>query len=269
MTRQFESEFALRVGAAHAVAVNSCTAALHLALEAIGLKPGDEVVTSPYTFAATAEVIRYFGAQPRFVDVEPDTLNLDPDAVARALNARTRALLPVHLAGHPAELEALDDLAAENGLAMIEDAAHALPAAYRNVTIGAARPRLQGLPHFVCFSFYATKTLTTGEGGMICTDEDSLAEHCRLMSLHGITKNAWNRYSQEGSWYYEIVAPGYKYNMTDVAAAMGLAQLSQARCHDPRRTAIARRYSEAFGASSSSRSQRCALTWSIPGTSTC
>lgn len=246
MTRQFEKEFAARVGAAHAVAVNSCTAALHLALEAIGLQPGDEVVTSPYTFAATVEVVRYFGAQPRFVDVEPDTLNLDPTAVAAAINARTCALLPVHVAGHPAELDALDDLAAQHGLAMVEDAAHALPAAYRDATIGSARPRLQGLPHFVCFSFYATKTLTTGEGGMICTADESSAEHCRLMSLHGISKDAWKRYTQEGSWYYEIVAPGYKYNMTDIAAAMGLSQLSKLDAMAERRTEIARRYSEVF-----------------------
>ena len=163
MTRQFENEFAARVGAAYAVAVNSCTAALHLALETIGLQPGDEVITSSYTFAATAEVIRYFGARPRLVDVEPDTLNLDPAAVSAAINARTRALLPVHIAGHPAELDALDDLAAENGLAIVEDAAHALPAAYRDMTIGSERPRLRGLPHLACFSFYATKTLTTGE----------------------------------------------------------------------------------------------------------
>ena len=246
MTREFEKEFATRVGGIYAVAVNSCTAALHLALEAIGLQPGDEVITSPYTFAATAEVVRYFGAQPRFVDVESDTLNLDPTAVAAAINTRTRALLPVHIAGHPAELGALDDLAAQHGLAMVEDAAHALPAAYRGSTIGSARPRLQGLPHFVCFSFYATKTLTTGEGGMICTADESSAEHCRLMSLHGISKDAWKRYTQEGSWYYEIVVPGYKYNMTDVAAAMGLAQLSKLDAMAARRTDIARRYSEAF-----------------------
>ena len=248
MTRQFEGEFAARVGAAHAVAVNSCTAALHLALEAIGVQPGDEVITSPYTFAATAEVIRYFGARPRFVDVERDTLNLDPAAVAAAINVRTRALLPVHVAGHPAELELLDDLAAEHGLALVEDAAHALPAVYRGVTIGSPRPRLQGQPHFTCFSFYATKTLTTGEGGMICTDDGLLAEHCRLMSLHGISKNAWNRYAEEGSWHYDIVAPGYKYNMTDIAAAMGLAQLSKLDAMAKRRATIAQRYSEAFTA---------------------
>jgi dTDP-4-amino-4,6-dideoxygalactose transaminase len=246
LVKRFEREFAERVGAAHAVAVNSCTAALHLALEAIGLGPGDEVITSPYTFAATAEVVRYFGARPRFVDVEPDTLNLDPAAVAASITPRTRALLPVHVGGHPAEIATLDDLAADHGLAMIEDAAHALPASYRGGTIGAARPRLDGVPHVVCYSFYATKTLTTGEGGMICTADAALAERCRLMSLHGISKDAWKRYSQEGSWYYEIVAPGYKYNMTDIAAGMGLGQLAKLDGMTRRRQSIARRYTEAF-----------------------
>ena len=155
-------------------------------------------------------------------------------------------MLPVHIAGHPAELDALDDLAAENGLAIVEDAAHALPAAYRDMTIGSERPRLRGLPHLACFSFYATKTLTTGEGGMICTDDEELAERCRLMSLHGISKDAWNRYTKDGSWYYEIIAPGYKYNMPDVAAAMGLAQLGKLDAMTRRRATIAQLYSEAF-----------------------
>jgi dTDP-4-amino-4,6-dideoxygalactose transaminase len=248
MTHEFESGFAERVGAKHAIAVNSCTAALHLALDAVGLQPDDEVITTPYTFAATAEVVRYFGARPHFVDVEPDTMNLDPAAVAEAINGRTKALLPVHLGGHPAEMEALDELAAKNGLALIEDAAHSLPAAYRGATIGSGRPRLEGLPHLICFSFYATKNLTTGEGGMICTNDDAAAERCRLMALHGISKDAWNRYTQEGSWYYEIIAPGYKYNMTDVAAAMGLAQLARLDTMTQRRVRIAERYSETFAA---------------------
>jgi len=246
MTHEFERKFATRVGAKHAVAVNSCTAALHLALEAVGVQPGDEVITSPYTFASTAEVVRYLGAQPRFVDVEPDTMNLDPGLVADAVTGRTKALLPVHVAGHPAEMDHLVTLAAEHGLALVEDAAHALPATYQGTTIGSHWSQLEGLPHLVCFSFYATKNLTTGEGGMICTDDEALAERCRLMSLHGITKSAWNRYTEVGSWYYEIVSPGYKYNMTDVAAAMGLAQLARLDEMTRRRVAIARRYSEAF-----------------------
>jgi dTDP-4-amino-4,6-dideoxygalactose transaminase len=246
MTHRLEREFAERVGAAYAVAVNSCTAALHLALEAVGLGPGDEVITSPYTFASTAEVVRYFGARPRFVDIENDTLNIDPDAAAAAIGPRTRVLIPVHVGGHPAELDAMDELATANGLALIEDAAHSLPAAYRGTTIGSRRSGLNESLHLTCFSFYATKTMTTGEGGMITTDDESLAERCRLMSLHGISKNAWNRYAADGSWYYEIVAPGFKYNLTDVAAAMGLAQLARLDTMNLRRAEIAARYTEAF-----------------------
>jgi dTDP-4-amino-4,6-dideoxygalactose transaminase len=247
MTRKLEQEFARHVGAAHAVAVNSCTAALHLALEAIGLRPGDEVITTPYTFASTAEVVRYFGAVPRFVDVEKDTLNIDPKAVAKAVNARTRAVIPVHFGGHPAEMEEIDQVVTAHKLALVEDAAHSLPAAYRDTTIGSRRPSLGGCPQLTCFSFYATKTMTTGEGGIICTDDESLAERCRLMSLHGISKNAWNRYAADGSWYYEITAPGYKYNLTDIASAMGLAQLRRLQAMTERRAEIAALYNEAFG----------------------
>ena len=246
MTHKFEREFADRVGAGHAVAVNSCTAALHLALEAVGVGPGDEVITTPYTFASTAEVIRYLGAQPRFVDIQGETLNIDPDQAARAIGPHTRALLPVHVAGHPADMDALDKLAAENGVALIEDAAHSLPAIYRGATIGSRRPGLGASPQLTCFSFYATKTMTTGEGGMICTDDENLAERCRLMSLHGITKNAWNRYAADGSWYYEIITPGFKYNLTDLAAAMGLAQLPRLDAMNQRRAWIAARFTEAF-----------------------
>lgn len=246
VTQRFEREFTARVGAAHAVAVNSCTAALHLALETVGLGPGDEVITSPYTFASTAEVIRYFGATPRFADIEADTLNIDPEAVAAAIGPRTRALIPVHVAGHPAEMDALDELAGANGLAVVEDAAHALPSVYRGTMIGSRRPSLNKVPQLTCFSFYATKTMTTGEGGMICTDDESLAERCRLMSLHGVTKNAWNRYAADGSWYYEIIAPGFKYNLTDIAAAIGLAQLPRLDAMNLRRAEIAARYTEAF-----------------------
>lgn len=246
MTRRFERDFAARVGAVHGVAVNSCTAALHLALEAAELGPGDEVITSPYTFASTAEVVRYFGATPRFADVEADTLNINPEAVAAAIGPRTRALIPVHVGGHPAEMDALDELAAANGLVLIEDAAHALPSAYRGTMIGSRRAGLKTVPQLTCFSFYATKTMTTGEGGMICTDDESLAERCRLMSLHGISKDAWNRYAANGSWYYEITAPGFKYNLTDIASAVGLAQLSRLDAMNLRRAEIATRYNKAF-----------------------
>ena len=246
MTQRFEREFAACVGAGHAVAVNSCTAALHLALESVGLEPGDEVVTTPYTFASTAEVIVHLGARPRFVDIQSDTLNIDPQMLAAAIGPRTRAVIPVHVAGHPAEMDALDEIVVANQLALIEDAAHSLPAAYRGTMIGARRPSLGACSHLACFSFYATKTMTTGEGGMICTDDESLADRCRLMALHGISKTAWNRYAADGSWHYEITAPGFKYNLTDIASAIGVAQLARLDAMRLRRAAIAARFTEAF-----------------------
>ncbi len=238
-TKRFEQEFAAVVGARHAVAVNSCTAAMHLALDAIGLRRDDEVITTPYTFAATAEVIRYFDARPVFVDVEPEYLAIDPSLIEKAFTPKTKAVIPVHIAGLPAELEGIREAARRHGVPVIEDAAHAFPTLYRGRMVGA-------ISEVTCFSFYATKTITTGEGGMICTEDDRLAERCRIMALHGISKDAWKRYTAEGSWYYEIIAPGYKYNMTDVAAAMGLAQLRKARTMYARRKEIARRYHEAF-----------------------
>ncbi|MBK9711669.1 MAG: DegT/DnrJ/EryC1/StrS family aminotransferase [Kouleothrix sp.] len=240
-TRQFEAEFAAAVGAKHAVAVNSCTAAMHLALEAAGLQRGDEVITTPYTFAATAEVVRYFDARPVFVDVEPLSLNMRADLLAAAITPRTRAIVPVHIAGLPADMDAIRAVARAHDLPVIEDAAHAFPARYKGQMVGS-------LSAFTCFSFYATKTITTGEGGMICTEDDALAERCRIMALHGISKDAWKRYTAEGSWYYEIVAPGYKYNLTDIASGMGLAQLRKAERMWLRRRAIAQRYDAAFGA---------------------
>jgi dTDP-4-amino-4,6-dideoxygalactose transaminase len=238
-TRQFEADFARFVGAGYAVAVNSCTAALHLALEAIGLKAGDEVITSPYTFAATAEVIRYFDARPVMADIEAKTFNLSPRAVEAAVTSRTRAVVPVHLGGLAAEMDEILAIARANGLSVIEDAAHAFPARYKGRMIGT-------IGDLTCFSFYATKTITTGEGGMITTENPDWADRCRIMALHGISKDAWKRYTAEGSWYYEIVAPGYKYNMTDVAAAMGLGQLTKADRMLRRRHEIAHRYNQAF-----------------------
>jgi perosamine synthetase len=238
-TKKFEAKFAKAVGAKHAIAVNSCTAAMHLALEALGVRQGDEVVTSPYTFAATAEVIRYFDARPVFVDVEPRFLNLNSDLIEQAVTPKTKIILPVHLGGMPAEMDAIRDVAIRHGIPVIEDAAHAFPSSYKRKSIGS-------ISEFTCFSFYATKSNTTGEGGMITTDNDDWADRCRIMSLHGISKDAWKRYSAEGSWYYEIVAPGYKYNMTDIAAAMGLAQLHKADAMHARRKVIAGMYNEAF-----------------------
>ncbi|MFV9504445.1 MAG: DegT/DnrJ/EryC1/StrS family aminotransferase [Oscillochloridaceae bacterium umkhey_bin13] len=237
--RAFEAAFAEAVGAQYAVAVNSCTAALHLALDAIGLQAGDEVITTPYTFAATAEVIRYFDARPVLVDIDPVTLNLDPSRLASAVTNRTKAIIPVHIAGLPADLDAIQQLARAHDLRVIEDAAHAFPAAYHGKPIGACSD-------LTCFSFYATKTITTGEGGMICTDNPAWADHCRIMALHGISRDAWKRYTAEGSWYYEIIAPGFKYNLTDIAAAMGLVQLRKAERMRQRRAAIAQRYHAAF-----------------------
>lgn len=248
---RFEAEFARTVGAKHAVAVNSCTAAMHLALEAIGLQRGDEVITSPYTFAATAEVIRYFDATPVFVDIDPRTFNIDVKKVAEKITPRTKAVIPIHVGGYPVEIDRLLDVCRPRGVAVIEDAAHADPTAYARWTNSNPQSQIQNpestlRSNAVCFSFYATKTITTGEGGMICTDDDAVAERCRIMALHGISKDAWKRYTAEGSWYYEIVAPGFKYNMTDVAAAMGLAQLRKAERMLTRRRQIAEMYTAAF-----------------------
>jgi perosamine synthetase len=237
--KQFEKEFAAAVGAKHAIAVNSCTAALHLSLEAAGVRRGDEVITTPYTFAASAEVIRYFDAKPVLVDVHPESLNISPELIEAAVTEKTKAIIPVHIAGAAADLDPILEIARRHRLAVVEDAAHSFPSRYKGRMIGQ-------IGDFTCFSFYATKTITTGEGGMITTNDDALAERCSIMTLHGISKDAWKRYTAEGSWYYEIVAPGYKYNMTDVAAAMGLAQLRKAERMWRRREEIARRFNEAF-----------------------
>lgn len=237
--REFEQEFAAKVGARHALALNSCTAALHLALDALGVKRGAEVITSPYTFAATAEVVRYFDATPVFVDVEPVTLNIDPTRIERAITKSTRGIVPVHVAGFPAAMDEIIDIARHYHLPVVEDAAHAFPCAYRDRSVGS-------IGDCTCFSFYATKTITTGEGGMLCTDSDALLDRCRIMSLHGISKHAWNRYAADGTWSYEIMAPGYKYNLTDIAASLGIVQLHRAGRMWLRRREIASRYNGAF-----------------------
>jgi dTDP-4-amino-4,6-dideoxygalactose transaminase len=218
--KEFEREFAAMVGAQHAVAVNSCTAALHLALEAAGLREGDEVLVPTMTFAATAEVVTYFKARPILIDCVQDTLNLDTDRIEGAITDKTRAIIPVHFAGHPCDMEQIQSIARAHGLHVIEDAAHALPARYQGKMVG-------GIADSTCFSFYATKNLTTGEGGMVTTNNAEWAARIRMMSLHGLSRDAWNRYSAEGSWYYEILSPGFKYNLTDIAAALGLAQLKK------------------------------------------
>jgi dTDP-4-amino-4,6-dideoxygalactose transaminase/ribosomal protein S18 acetylase RimI-like enzyme len=238
--KDFERAVAEFTGARHAVALNSGTAALHLALDAIGLKAGDEVIVPAYTFAATAEVVLYFDAIPVLVDVEARTLNIDPAEIERKITDRTRAIIPVDFGGLPADLDRIRALARARNMAVIEDAAHSLTARYNGRMIGC-------VADITCLSFYATKTITTGEGGMFLTDSDAYAERARIMSLHGISRDAWKRYTQEGSWFYEVVDAGYKYNMTDIAAALGLAQLQKALPMRERRQAIASRYHAAFG----------------------
>jgi dTDP-4-amino-4,6-dideoxygalactose transaminase len=239
-TLQFEREFAKATSCRHAVMLNSCTAALHLALEALGIRPGDEVVVPAITFASTAEVIRYLGAVPVIVDVKASDHNIDPDAVERAIGRKTRAIIPVHFAGMPADMDEIVALARRHGLFVVDDAAHCFPARYRNRPIGT-------LADVSCFSFYATKTITTAEGGAAVTDNEEWANRMRMMALHGISRDAWKRYTAEGSWYYEIVAPGYKYNLTDVASSLGLGQLARAEAMAARREELARKYDEAFG----------------------
>ncbi|HBH54823.1 MAG TPA: UDP-4-amino-4,6-dideoxy-N-acetyl-beta-L-altrosamine transaminase [Planctomycetaceae bacterium] len=220
-TKQFEQLFAQKMGAKHAIAVNSCTAALHLALEAIGVGRDDEVLVPTMTFASTAEVVVHLGARPVLVDVLPDTLAIDPNAIESKITSRTKAIMPVHYAGQPAEMDPIVDLARRRGLRVIDDAAHAIPASYKGRMVGT-------LGEITAFSFYANKTMTTGEGGMITTSDDALADRMRIMSLHGISRDAWKRFSAEGSWFYEITAPGYKDNMTDVASSLGIHQLAKA-----------------------------------------
>jgi len=237
--KEFEHDFAAYVGCEHALAVNSCTAALHLALEAVGVGPGDEVITCPMTFTATAAVIEHLGARPALVDCESSTLNLDPSLIEARITPQTRAILPVHFAGQSCEMDAILGIARAHGLPVVEDAAHALPTHYRGRMIGT-------LGDVTCFSFYATKTVTTGEGGMAVTDRADLAERMRLMHLHGMSRDAWKRYTQNGSWSYEILAPGYKYNLTDIAASIGIHQLRRAEAFYVRRRRIARLYTEAL-----------------------
>lgn len=238
-TKQFEHDFADYVGARYAVAVNSCTAALHLALDAIGLQEGDEVLVPTMTFTATAEVVLYFKARPVLIDCQFDTFNINPELIERAITPKTKAIMPVHFAGQPCEMEPILDIAKRYDLKVIEDAAHALPAADHGKRVGT-------IGDLTCFSFYATKTITTGEGGMITTSNREYAERVRMMSLHGISKDAWKRYTAEGSWYYEVLSPGYKYNLTDIASALGLGQLRKCHRFWEARQQIAKWYDEAF-----------------------
>jgi perosamine synthetase len=233
--KQFEASFAQYLNATHAVAVNSCTAALHLALAAIGLQEYDEVILPTMTFAATGEVVLYFNARPVLLDCAPHSFHMDTKRIKNAITPRTKAILAVHYSGYPCDMDPILDLAKRFDLKVIEDAAHALPARYKDKTVGT-------IGDISCFSFYATKTLTTGEGGMVTTENSAYAERIRRLSLHGITRDAWKRYSAEGSWRYDIEEMGHKYNLTDLQAALGLAQLAKCDAMRARRAALAERY---------------------------
>ena len=251
-TRQFETDFEAMLNAAgggvaagnqpvQAIAVNSATAGLHLALEAIGIGPGDEVIVPTHTFTATAEVVRYLGADPVFVDVLPGSLNIDPALVRAAITNKTKAIMPVHFAGLAADMSAIVSIAQEHGLKVVEDAAHALPCVVNGVAVG----NLQ--TDAAVFSFYANKTITTGEGGMVVSRNPEIIKRCKTMRLHGINRDVFDRFTSKApSWYYEVVAPGFKYNLTDLASAMGIHQLKKAELFRAKRQAIVDQYNAAF-----------------------
>jgi perosamine synthetase len=240
VTQQFEREFAAYVGSRYAVAVSSCTAALHLALDAAGIRQGDEVLVPSYTFAATAAVVAHCGARPVLCDSVPGGFNMDPADAERRITDKTRAIIPVHLAGEPCDLIALEELSEAKSLHMVEDAAHALPASYGGKRIGS-------ISEFTAFSFYATKAITTGEGGMLATNNEDHAKRASIMRLHGIRGDAWKRYTSEGSWYYEVADAGLKANMPDLLAAIGVAQLKKADAFHQRRQQIAETYLHRLG----------------------
>ena len=242
VTRQFEQNFVDYLGGGlQGVAVNSATAGLHLALEALGIGPGDEVIAPTLTFTATVEVVRYLGADAVLVDVDPVTLNIDPAKIRAAITPRTKAIMPVHYGGLACDMDAILAIAQEHGLKVVEDAAHALPTTWRGALVG----QLQS--DVTVFSFYANKTITTGEGGMAVTRDAALAQRMRVMRLHGMNRDAFDRFtSKTPAWYYEVVAPGFKYNMTDVAAAMGVQQLARLPQFVQRREQLAQRYHAAL-----------------------
>lgn len=217
-TIAFEEQIAEYTGAKYAIAVNSCTAALHLSLLACGIGSGDEVITSPYTFASTGNVIVHSGAKPVFADIQRDTFNIDPEKINEVITSKTKAIIPVHFAGQPCDMKEIREIADDRNLVVIEDAAHAIGAEYCGKKIGTHSD-------VTCFSFYATKNMTTGEGGAATTEDPKIADKVRTLRLHGISKDAWKRYSAQGSWYYEIEDCGWKYNMTDIQAAIGIHQL--------------------------------------------
>ena len=238
-TIKFEEAFNSYIGCKKSIAVSSWTAAGHLTLEAYGIRPGDEVIVPTMTFPATAEIVCYFGAKPVIVDVEEDTLNISLKEIEKAITPRTKAIIPVHYAGQPCDMDEIHEIAKNNNLKVIEDAAHSLPATYKGKKVGT-------ISDVTCFSFYATKTLSTGEGGMICTNDEEIAERCTIMRMHGINRDAWKRYTESSSWYYEVVAPGFKYNFTDLQASLGLPQLKKVDQMWQSRKNIAAKYTQAL-----------------------
>jgi len=238
-TIRFEQEFAQYIGTPHAVAFNSGTAALHLALKVIDLQPEDEVIIPTTTFTATGEVITYFNATPIIVDVDTDTHNISPSAIEKAITPKTKAIIPVHFGGQPCDMDEIQKIAERHNLYVIEDAAHSLPAYYKERRVGT-------IGDVTCFSFYSTKPLAVGEGGMATMRNTEWADRMRILRLHGISKDAWKRYAKGGSWYYEVLEAGFKYNTTDLQAALGLAQLKKVEWLWQKRQNIARRYTEAF-----------------------
>jgi len=242
-TQQFEQEFREYVQAPHALAVNSCTAGLHLVLTALHIGPGMEVITTPLTFCSTINVILHVGATPVLADIGPDG-NIDPSSVAARITDRTKAILPVHFAGLPCEMDAIWELAGRHHLFVIEDSAHAVGSHYRGLPIGAGNEVTRTRSDASVFSFYATKNMTTGEGGMVTTGDEELADSLRILCLHGISKNAWNRYSDRGSWYYEVLKPGFK--LTDIQSSVGIHQLRKLETFLKLRTDYARAYNQAF-----------------------
>ncbi|MBP7669343.1 MAG: DegT/DnrJ/EryC1/StrS aminotransferase family protein [Candidatus Eisenbacteria bacterium] len=236
---RFEEEFRRRIGARFAMALNSCTAGLHLSMIAVGVKPGDEVITCPMTFASTANAILHVGAVPVFADCDPATLCIDPEDVARKITPRTRAIVPIHFAGRAADMTRLEALAKHHGVKLVEDAAHALETVHQGRKIGT-------IGDCTAFSFYVTKNVITGEGGMVTTNDPALADWIKVAGLHGLSRDAWKRYSDEGFRHYEVVFPGFKYNMMDLQAAIGIHQLARVEENLARREALWKRYREAF-----------------------
>jgi dTDP-4-amino-4,6-dideoxygalactose transaminase len=239
-TIEFEQKFADYVGAKYAVGMNSCTAALHISLMAAGIGPGDEVITTPMTFAASANTIIHTGATPVFVDIDPKTGCIDPDKIEKKITPKTKAIVPVHYSGQACDLDRIYEIADKYNLFVSEDAAHAIYTRYKGRMIG-NRPK-----GTVSFSFYATKNLATGEGGMLVTDNEDIANKARILATHGMSKNAWNRYTKGGSWMYDIEVPGYKYNMFDLQASLGMIQLERLEEMQKRREHIAKMYNDAF-----------------------